>query len=502
MGRQEKEAPSMREKRLSAEALSLIYLRAESGLTRAELAAARGRSTAHQVSLYEQGQEVLSGETLEELTAALGHPREAIEVLRFAHELIAGSADGEPPSFVELGTQDVRRIDRAALSAGLAVATETRGQLRTKRREEKADAARRKAREQWEDLRQPSPQERRRLVEIFPEFRHWALAEHVCHESVHAAARKVGEAVELANFALFLAERAAGPEPCRARLEGYAWGHVANARRVANDFAGAEAAFARAWELWEAGAMCCDGTLAGWRLLDLEASLLRAERRFPDALERLDQALATCAGSPMSTARILLNKEHVLHQMGDLPKALAALDEAAPWVERSEDPHLLLALRFKTINHLCRQGRHEEAALRISAVRELALVHRQELHLIRVVWLEARIDAGQGRASEAMAKLEQVQRDFTARGLPYDAALSGLDLAVLWLEAGRTANVRRLAAGMGWIFAAQGIAREALAALRLFAEVARQEQATVALLREVIAEVESARCSAPQPLAG
>jgi transcriptional regulator with XRE-family HTH domain len=492
----------MREKRLSAEALSLIYLRAESGLTREELATALGRSTTRQVSLYEQGQEELSGETLEELAAALGQPREAIEVLRFAHELIAGPSDGEPLSFVELGTQEGRRIDRAALSAGLAVAAETRARLQAKRREEKAEAARYKAREQWEDLRQASPQERRRLVEIFPEFRHWALAEHVCAESVRAAARKVGEALEFADFALFLAECAVGPEPCRARLEGYAWGHVANARRVANDFAGAEAAFARAWELWEAGAMCCDGPLAGWRLLDLEASLLRAERRFPEALERLDQALATCAGKPTATARILLKREHVFDQMGDGAAALAALDEAAPWVERSEDPHLLLALRFKTVNHLCRQGRHEEAAMRISAVRELALEQRQELHLIRVVWLEARIDAGQGQAAEAMTKLEQVQRDFTARGLPYDVALSGLDLAVLWLEAGRATEVRRLAAGMGWIFAAQGIAREALAALQLFAEAARQELATVALVRQVIAEIESARCSTPRPLDG
>ena len=48
---------------------------------------------------------------------------------------------------------------------------------------------------------------------------------------------------------------------------------------------------------------------------------------------------------------------------------------------------------------------------------------------------------------------------------------------MLWLERGRTAEVRDLAVGMGWIFQAKGIAREALASLKLFCEAARQEAA-------------------------
>ena len=96
-----------------------------------------------------------------------------------------------------------------------------------------------------------------------------------------------------------------------------------------------------------------------------------------------------------------------------------------------------------------------------------------------------------------MAGLEQVRWDFTVRNLPYNAALSSLDLSVLLLQEGRTGEVRELALVLGWIFTAKGIAPEALAALQLFCDAARQEAATVELARQVRAEIEKARRSAP-----
>jgi hypothetical protein len=132
-------------------------------------------------------------------------------------------------------------------------------------------------------------------------------------------------------------------------------------------------------------------------------------------------------------------------------------------------------------------------------VREMAAQEGNELDLVRVGWLSARVAAGQGWTEEAIAGLEQVSRDFWDRDMPYDAALSSLDLSVLYLKAGRTAEVRELAVAMGSIFKAKGIDPEALAALRLFCEAARQESATVELARRAIAEVEQARHSASPP---
>jgi hypothetical protein len=52
---------------------------------------------------------------------------------------------------------------------------------------------------------------------------------------------------------------------------------------------------------------------------------------------------------------------------------------------------------------------------------------------------------------------------------------------------------------MAPIFVSKKIAREALAALKLFCDAAKQEAATVELVRRVIGEVEKARRAGPPP---
>ncbi len=173
------------------------------------------------------------------------------------------------------------------------------------------------------------------------------------------------------------------------------------------------------------------------------------------------------------------------------------LAEAAPLVEATGDRHLLVSLRFNMAVDLCQLGRHAEAAALLPRVRELAIEQANELDLLRLVWLEARIDAGQGRTAAAQAGLEQVRRKFADLDMSYDAALASLDLAALWLNTGRTAEVRELAIEMEAIFRAKKIHREALAALILFWEAAKREAATVELVRQVIAEIEKAKRLAP-----
>lgn len=353
---------------------------------------------------------------------------------------------------------------------------------------------RREAAEIWGRL-EPFPVSwSRRLIELSPRSGSWVLAFQALEGSVRKAAHKPEEALELADLALSIAERA-GEESWRSRLMGFCWAHIANARRVANDHAGADEAFARAWDLWKAG-VDSEGLLPEWRLFDLEASLRRAERRFLEALDLLDRARAGCGGNPVAVGRILLNREHVLDQMGDPRGALKALDEAAPFVESSGDQRLLFALRFKLANSLCNLERFDEAAVLLPEVRELALQQANELDLLRVMWLTAKADAGRERMGDAVAGLEQVCREFTARELAYDAALASLDLAVLYLKANRTAGVRDLALAMGRIFKMKGIDREALASLSLFCDAARQETATVELARRIRTEIETARRSA------
>lgn len=159
------------------------------------------------------------------------------------------------------------------------------------------------------------------------------------------------------------------------------------------------------------------------------------------------------------------------------------------------------ALAVRLCEHSVKRAAHRaEEALELAHL-ALAIAERvpgeESWRLIRLVWLESRVAAGEGRPEEAVASLEQVRGYFTARELPYDAALSSLDLAVLYLKVGCAVQVKELAVAMGWIFKAEGIDREALEALKLFCDAARQERASVELARQVAAEIEKARRSAP-----
>ena len=79
----------------------------------------------------------------------------------------------------------------------------------------------------------------------------------------------------------------------------------------------------------------------------------------------------------------------------------------------------------------------------------------------------------------------ETREGFIREGNGYDAAMASLDLALLYLKDGRTADVRRLAEEMATLFEAQDVHREALAAVVLFREAARREEVTAALVGEV-----------------
>ncbi len=486
-----------KEKRRSAEALTLIYLRHEAGWSQKQLAVALGLTDEKQISRYENDGRQWSRELLDFLVAPFGRPPEAVDALLFVHRLVAPPPVEEAASLVTLTAAERGRIVRATLAAGTAVTASLHDELVRRKKRQKAEAALREAVEVLDILKAAGSKERRDLITVFPPFRTWAVAVKLSEASVRAAAHKVEDAVELADLALFTAEKVQGDEICRCRLQGWCWAHVGNSRRAATDFDAADEAFARALSLWEKGTACHSELLPEWRMLDLEASLRRAQHRFPEALKLLGRALAGCRGNELTSGRILLSKSNVFEQSGDLEGALAALQEATAFVEACGDPEQIFALRFNTADVLSLLDRHDEAARLLPEVRELALEQGHEMNLRRLVWLESRVAAGLGRAPEAMMGLEQVRLAFTDLGLPYEAALSSLELAVLWLEAGRPAEVRKLAATMAWIFKAKGIQEEALAALKLFRDAAEQEAVTVELTRHVLAEVRKSERSAP-----
>jgi tetratricopeptide (TPR) repeat protein len=306
----------------------------------------------------------------------------------------------------------------------------------------------------------------------------------VAAESIEEAASRPAEALKLAQLSQRIAELVSGPEPWRRRLQGYAGVHVSNAYRVSNDVPFADTVFARAKRLWEDGAAGDPGLLNGAIVLGIEATLRDAQRRFPEALRRIDEALGIDPGD--LKGRLLLAKAQILEALGDLKASTAVLRMAAPLIDRKREPRTAFGLEFQLHANLCLAGRAAEAEPTLPRVRALGEHLGKELDLVKVMWVEAKVAAGVGRLAGAEAAFLQVKKEVTERGLAYDAALVSLDLALLFLEQGRMPEVKQLAESMAWIFAAQGVEREKLVALRLFCEAAREEAASIELAKRVV----------------
>jgi tetratricopeptide (TPR) repeat protein/transcriptional regulator with XRE-family HTH domain len=340
----------------------------------------------------------------------------------------------------------------------------------------------------WEVLETMSEADQLDAVRLNEDHHSWALMERVCEASVEQASRDVQRAASLARVAQEIADRVQGPEIWQNAVRGYAAAHGSNALRVAGELKAARAGLEEAKRLWNAGSDP-DRVLDPGRLLDLEASLCRDERQFEKALALLDEAYAISR----CPARILIKKAFTREVMGEYGQAIEVLLQAEPLLDRSTEPRLWYKHRANLAVNYSHIGDHDKAAGLIEEARSVAIELGDELDLLRLLWVGGRIAAGLGRREEAHQNLTQAARQFEARDMWYDVALSQLEIAALLIEEGRAGEVSALARDLVKIFDAKGVHREALAALRLFREATQRAEATAELARAVLAFLFRAR---------
>jgi tetratricopeptide (TPR) repeat protein len=476
--------------------LVVTFLRSLRKWTQEELSRASGVDRGI-ISDYELGDKAPTRKTLRRLSAGVGLPYRFVEILlpafrtaRLAVEATGGSPDTEASESLAAG------LERAILDTVLPRLASHLMELEALTSDEPVPMAedRLAAVEMWEILKRLPAGRRRLAVETERKYWSWALAELLSEESERTAAHRAAEAVELARLGLRAAELSPGNEAWRAWLLGWVWAFMANAWRVQGDLPGAEEGFLRSDRLLKAGAAAAQVLLDCTRPLDLKASLRRYQRRFTEALALLEQALKA-NGSNEVRGRILIKKANTLELMGDFEQALAELRQAEFLLKGSKDARAAWLVQHSLANNLWQLGRYAEAEARLPEARKRAIETGNELDLIRTLWVEGGVSAGLGRREQALTALEQVRRHFNANRIAFDAALVSLELAVLYLEEEKTAEVKTLSEEMYWIFKAQGVHREALAALRLFYEAATKEEATAELARQLIEYLTKARNS-------
>jgi len=344
-------------------------------------------------------------------------------------------------------------------------------------------------------LRHPSAH-RHLLVSNSARFRNRMLGELLLARSHEAGFTDPAQATELARLGVSLAETLTA-EDCGGTeawngLYVRAWAQLGNAHRISSHHAEAERAFAAVAARLEQNRI---GLLDAARVLDLEASLRRDQRRFAEASRLLDRVVAIYQqlGQWHLLGRALKQKSMICGEAGDLESEMALLRRALDLLDPNEEPRTFLAARHNLILALNQSGRSREAFSLLFHTRPLYLKLGDRMNLLRMRWLEAMVAFGLGRMDQAETAYREVRQAFLDLGLDYDAALASLELAGVLARQGRAVDLRCLAEEILAVFSSRNIHRETMAALLFFCHAVRMEKAESGLADEIAEFLKRAR---------
>jgi tetratricopeptide (TPR) repeat protein len=345
-----------------------------------------------------------------------------------------------------------------------------------------------------EILGRPGP-DRKRLVEEQPRFRALVLCDLLLDRSRDAGYTHPGTAIELAELAVVVSGRLDAEHYGKALVEdaqARAWGHLANAFRIASDLRQAEEALRKAEEHHRQGG---EDAYIGAEILGFKASLRNAQGQYMEAAALLDPAIRIYreAKDRHREGRTIIKKASSLSYAGRHVRAIRLVRQGLAKIDIFEEPRLLVFARHNLIGYLNELGRHEEALRSLAETRGLYLELGERSSLVRLRWLEGKILRGLGRMGEAEAAFREVRDALIGLNLGLDAALVSLDLAMILLERGDSGELKRLAAEMIPLFESRDDHQKALAAFVLFQKAAEAEQVTLGLLQEMVTSLDQAR---------
>lgn len=322
-----------------------------------------------------------------------------------------------------------------------------------------------------------------------PRFFTWLLAMRLLEESQERTPLLPRQGYQLAEAALaitrHLRAREYGGKAPLAELQALAWAHQGNALRVEGNLAEAAPHFTQAAELLEGHRPAVAALRAHtlWRLGAFE----RDRRDGAAARLHTEQALIWARGqqSPLLTGALLLQRASLDYEVGNLDGAIDSCQQVLTRLPRGSRSPLHTSAQVNLAHYMMRSGQFRAArkALRSAKgqLRELPVAAR-----VRVGWIEAAIQRGLGHLAEAEASYRQVRRGFLRLGRAFDGAIVTLELALLLLEQGRTAEVASLAQEIHPIFEREGVHREAQAAVLLLRDAAAQERLTALMVIQLL----------------
>jgi tetratricopeptide (TPR) repeat protein len=292
------------------------------------------------------------------------------------------------------------------------------------------------------------------------------------------------ESLARAEHALELSEGLAGigvSEPGLADFKARAWMELGNARRVVSDFPGAHQAFQQAQKQLLQGSGDPRDEAAFARLV---ASLLKVQKKPTEGLVWVERALRVekQIGDRHAVGRCMMLKSMLLYDSHEPELALKTIERALEYLDPLREPNVYLGAAKNVALFLEALGRPEEALERIRSLRPAFDGAAGRTLRLNLGWIEGRLAGRAGDLRAAEAAFQRAMLGFAELGNFHDSAQAALELANLYLEAGRTVDVGRLAAWAHRTFSACGIDREAVAALVVWSDAARTRTVTASML--------------------
>jgi hypothetical protein len=158
-------------------------------------------------------------------------------------------------------------------------------------------------------------------------------------------------------------------------------------------------------------------------------------------------------------------------------------------IDSRREPHLAVGARYNLIDYLAEAGRFMEAQALLAKNRQLFQQEGNRHLQSRLPWVKGKIALGLGQLDQAAAAYRTARRGFQEQGADADAALVGLELAMVCARLGQTSEVKELALETLSTFESLNVGREALAAALVFQRAAAAERVSLELLQEVAGRI-------------
>lgn len=358
---------------------------------------------------------------------------------------------------------------------------------RGSRRQRRARTDREAAPRRLAELRELSPAQRRQRIAAGRRFHTPAVCELLIEHS--RGTREPAGAAEWAGLAVaaagLLDVQRVGPTLVRSFL-ARAWGRLGDAKRRAGDLEGAEEALATAAKELAEGADALDRA----ELQELQAQLLAERERLDDAECLLGRTLALyrALGERHLEGRVLILAAAVRFRRGGEEAAretIARLREGLARLDEDREPALAASAFHQLTRLLAEAGPGEQVWAALNRARALYERLADTPNLIRLRLLEGNLAAALGSFEVAEMSFRVAMRDSLLAGLGREAARALLDLALLYVRLGRSADLRRLAEELHAICRVPGVGMSVTSALLFFRRLVETGFATQDVLFEV-----------------